>query len=123
MLFTDSIFSPFLKMNDFLFNSTVKDMQPYSVYKKDSNIIIEVKTLGINPDDISVALTDNILTISGESHNNYSDKSFNTNISFSIDDDFLSKIENISYKSFNGLTYVTLQLKTEQKNQINIIKE
>lgn len=123
MLFTDNIFTPFLKMEDFLFNSTVKDMQPYSVYRKDNSYIIEVKTLGINPEDVNVTLEENVLQIGGETHNNYSDKTFNTNIKFRIEEELFNKIQNIEYTSANGLTYVTLILKKEKTNRIKITKK
>ena len=123
MLFTDNIITPFLKMEDFLFNSTVKDMQPYTVYKKDNNYIIEVKTLGINSEDVNVTLEENVLQINGETHNNYSDKTFNTNIKFRIEEELFNKIQNIEYTSVNGLTYVTLILKKEKTNRIKITKK
>lgn len=123
MLFTDNIITPFLKMEDFLFNSTVKDMQPYTVYKKDNNYIIEVKTLGINSEDVNVTLEENVLQINGETHNNYSDKTFNTNIKFRIEEELFNKIQNIEYTSANGLTYVTLILKKEKTNRIKITKK
>lgn len=123
MLFTDNIITPFLKMEDFLFNSTVKDMQPYTVYKKDNNYIIEVKTLGIDSEDVNVTLEENVLQINGETHNNYSDKTFNTNIKFRIEEELFNKIQNIEYTSANGLTYVTLILKKEKTNRIKITKK
>lgn len=123
MLFTDNIFAPFLKMEDFLFNSTVKDMQPYTVYQKDNSYIIEVKTLGISPEDVNVTLEENVLQINGETHNNYSDKTFNTNIKFRMDSGLFQKIQDITYSSINGLTYITLSLKKEVSNTIKITKK
>lgn len=123
MLFTDNIFAPFLKMEDFLFNSTVKDMQPYTVYQKDNSYIIEVKTLGISPEDVNVTLEEDVLQINGETHNNYSDKTFNTDIKFRIDKELFNKIQNIEYTSANGLTYVTVILKKEKTNRIKITKK
>ena len=65
MLFTNRWFVPFLNMENFLFNSSVKDMQPYTVYRKDKDFIIEVKTRVIAPEDVQVALNYNILEIAG----------------------------------------------------------
>lgn len=123
MFFTNRFNDPFADMEKFLFNSSVKDMQPYATYKQENAIIIEVKTLGINPENISVTLDNNLLRIAGETASAYSDKSFNTKLDLRLDDDLMTKIERIKYKSLNGLTYITLVLKKENPSQINIEQE
>lgn len=117
-IFDDNIFD-FLR-DDYLFNSSVKDMNPTVFYKKDNDYIIEAKTLGISPDDIKVTLDENILIISGESKNEYSDKAFNAKIKVKIGDDILSLVEKIDYKSENGLTYVILRMKQAPSSNIEI---
>lgn len=117
-IFDDNIFN-FLR-DDFLFNSSVKDMNPTVFYKKDNDYIIEAKTLGITPDDIKVTLDKNILTISGESKNEYSDKAFNAQIKVRIGEDILNSIEKIDYKSENGITYVILRVKQTPESTVEI---
>lgn len=123
MLFSNTIFDEgifdFLR-DDFLFNSSVKDMVPTAFYKKDNDYIIEAKTLGISPDDVKVSLNGDILTISGESKNEYSDKAFNAQIKVRIGKDILSNIEKIDYKSQNGVTYVILKMKQTANSTIEI---
>lgn len=117
-IFDDNIFD-FLR-DDFLFNSSVKDMNPTVFYKKDNDYIIEAKTLGITPDDIKITLDKNILTISGESKNEYSDKAFNAQIKVKIGEDILNSIEKIDYKSENGITYVILRVKQTPESTVEI---
>ena len=122
MYFLNNLIDPFLTLESFIFNSSVKDMQPYNVYKKNKDYVIEVKTLGINPEDINVKLIDNTLEINGETQNPYGNKPFNTKISLSIDAGILSKLKKIVYKSKNGLTYITL-ITNEKESDICIEKE
>lgn len=122
MYFLNNLIDPFLTLESFIFNSSVKDMQPYNVYKKNKDYVIEVKTLGINPEDINVKLIDNTLEINGETQNPYGNKPFNTKISLSIDTGILSKLKKIVYKSKNGLTYITL-ITNEKESDICIEKE
>ena len=123
MLFTNRWFVPFLNMENFLFNSSVKDMQPYAAYRKDKDFIIEVKTLGIAPEDVKVSLNDNILEIAGETSSPYSEDSFNTLIRLSVSKVVLDNLESVKYRSANGLTYVTLKMKEEKKPTIVIERE
>jgi hypothetical protein len=123
MLFSNTIFDEgifdFLR-DEFLFNSSVKDMIPTAFYKKDNDYIVEAKTLGISPDDVKVSLDGDILTISGESKNEYSDKAFNAQIKVRIGKDILNDIDKIDYKSQNGVTYVILKMKQTANSTIEI---
>ena len=119
-IFDNSIFD-FLR-DDFLFNSSVKDMNPTVFYKKDSDFIIEAKTLGVSPDDIIIKLEDDILSLTGETKNEYSDKSFNIKIKVRIGQDILNDIEKIDYKSKDGVTYIILRMKNKSESTIEIKK-
>lgn len=119
-IFDDNIFD-FLR-DEFLFNSSVKDMNPTVFYKKENDYIVEAKTLGVSPDDIKISLDRNILTIFGESKNEYSDKSFNVKIKVKIGEDIFKSIEKIDYKSENGITYVILRMKQTLDSDIEIRK-
>lgn len=114
----------FIDLIDFYFNSTVKDMQPYTIYKKDNSYIIEIKTLGINPNDINVKLEEqeSILYITGETKNKYSKTPYNVNIKLRVTKDILNSLKQVNYTSENGITYVTLMLKDRSKNKIPVIK-
>ena len=120
MLFTNRIFYPFLDMENFFFNSSVKDMQPFTSYKQDNAYVIEVKTLGINPTDVHVKLNKNILTINGETANAFNEQPFNTCLKLKISDSVLKEIDKIKYESKNGLTYIYLYFKPEEENTINV---
>ena len=125
MFLTNRIFDDNLldfSHNDFIFNSSVKDMSPTAFYKKDNDYIIEAKTLGISPDDIKVSVDENILLISGETKNEYSEKNFNVKIKVVVGEEILNNIQSIEYKSNNGITYVILKMKEKKTNNIFIKK-
>lgn len=119
-IFDNNIFD-FLR-DDFLFNSSVKDMNPTVFYKKDSNFIIEAKTLGISPDDVNVKLDDDIMCVTGETKNEYSDKSFNVQIKIRIGKDIIKGLESIDYTSKNGVTYIILKMKKDTESTIKVNK-
>lgn len=125
MFFTNKVFNndifEFLN-DDFFFNSPVQDMNPVTYYQKGRDYIIEVKTLGINKSDINVALNNDILTISGESKNEYNDKSFNTNVKVKLGKSLIDNAESIDYTSKNGVTYVFIHTKKSQSDAIKINK-
>ena len=119
-IFNDDIFK-FLD-DSFFYTSPVRDMNPVTYYKKDKDYIAEFKTLGINSSDVNVKLEDDKLTVSGETKNEFNDKSFSTNITISLDRKVVNEIESIDYKSQNGLTYVFLRMKESQSSKIKINK-
>lgn len=118
--FNDNIFK-FID-DEFFFNSSVRDMSPTVYYKKENDYIIEVKTLGIDKENINVKLEDNILSVSGENKNEYNDKSFNVNIKVRLGKDLISNIESIDYTSKNGITYVFIKMKKSKTSTIKINK-
>ena len=125
MFLTNRIFDDNLldfSHNDFIFNSSVKAMSPTAFYKKDNDYIIEAKTLGINPDDIKISVDGNVLLISGETKNEYSEKNFNVKIKVVVGEEILNNIQSIEYKSNNGITYVILKMKEKKTNNIFIKK-
>lgn len=113
--------------NEYFFNSSVLDMKPYLIYKNDNQYIIEIKTLGITSDDISVTFDklSSILTIKGETPNKYNKKSFSMKLSLKIDEDILDLISNkgIEYQTENGITYVFLNLIDYSNPDIKISKK
>ncbi len=119
-IFNYNIFE-FLR-DDFFFNSSVIDTNPIVCYKKEKDYIVEVKTLGIDKNDINVKLDGNILIVSGESKNKYNDKPFNANIKVRLRKELLNDIENIDYTSKNGITYVFIRMKETHSDGIKINK-
>ena len=119
--FNDYIFD-FLRDNDFFLNSTDVDTNPIVCCKKENDYIIGVKTLGIDKNDINVKLEKNILLVSGESKNKYSDKPFNANIKVKLQKEFLNDIESIDYTSKDGITYVFIRMKETHSDRIKINK-
>jgi len=108
--------------DEFFFNSSVKDMKPYVIYKKDGNYIIEVKTLGINEDDISIKLDDDVLEICGETKNEFSNIPFNIKLKLRMSDKVVNSLKEINYKVKNGLTYIYLKMIEPKSSKIKINK-
>lgn len=103
-------------------DSSVIDTNPIVCYKKEKDYIIEVKTLGIDKNDINVKLNGDILIVSGESKNKYNEKPFNANIKIRLDKGLLKDVENIDYTSNNGITYVFIRMKEIRSDGIKINK-
>lgn len=123
-IYIDNIFDFF--RDDFCLNSSVIYTNPIVCYKKEKDYIVEVKTLGVDKNDINVKLEGNInnlrLVVSGESKNEYNDKPFNVNIKVRLRKEFLNDIENIEYTSKNGITYVFIRMKETHSDRIKINK-
>lgn len=119
-IFNEDIFK-FLR-DDFFFNSSVRDMNPTAYYKKGTDYIIEAKTLGIDGNDITVTLDNNIITISGETQNEYGGKSFNANLRVKLEKEIIDGIDTIDYMSKNGITYVFIHMKEVDTSGIQINK-
>lgn len=112
---------------EYFFNSSVLDMKPCVIYKNDNQYVIEIKTLGIAPDDISITFDKlfSILTIKGETSNKYNKKNFSMKLSLKIDESVIDLISNkgIEYRTENGITYVFLNLIDYSYSDIKISKK
>ena len=73
-------------------------------------------------DDIKISVDGNVLLISGETKNEYSEKNFNVKIKVVVGEEILNNIQSIEYKSNNGITYVILKMKEKKTNNIFIKK-
>lgn len=104
--FFDDVFDEFLlgfgKPRKLIFNSQVKDMLPsYWQKKDDKTYLCTVKTLGINPEDVSVEETDYGLKVSGETE--LEGYKYNTSLELPIAESIMNEIEKIKVKCKNGL--------------------
>jgi HSP20 family molecular chaperone IbpA len=123
----DEIFNDFLEMGfgkpkQLVFNSNVKDMLPnYWQKKDDKTYLCTVKTLGVNPEDITVEETDYGIKVSGASTIN--DFTYDVSMELPIVESIMNEIEDISFTSQNGLTFITLKLNRPDKKKINIIRK
>jgi HSP20 family molecular chaperone IbpA len=122
--FNDEFFSEVLgfgKPRHFFYNSVVKDMLPSYWSKKDEKTYTcTVKTLGINPSDISIEETEYGLKVFGETELN--GFKYNTSMELPIAESIINEIEKIEFESKNGLTFITLVLNRPEKKKIKIEK-
>jgi HSP20 family molecular chaperone IbpA len=123
----DDLFNDFLEMGfgkpkQLVFNSNVKDMLPnYWQKKDDKTYLCTVKTLGVNPEDITVEETDYGIKVSGASTIN--DFPYDVSMELPIVESIMNEIKDISFTSQNGLTFITLKLNRPDKKKINIIRK
>jgi HSP20 family molecular chaperone IbpA len=96
-----------------VFNSNVKDMNPYSFKKTDEGFIGTVKTLGISEKDIKVTVEDYGIKVSGESE--IDGEKYNTEIQIAINDSVMADLKEIKYHCQDGLTFINLILDNKRK--------
>lgn len=123
MFLTSSIFDDMLFdfiRDGYFFNSAVLDMKPAAFYKKGKDYIVEVKTLGISADDVKLELNESVLTVSGETKNEYDEKSFNAKVGIKLGKQIVDNIESIDYSTKDGITYVFLRMKETKEDTIQI---
>ena len=68
-----------------------------------------VRSVGVAPKDISVKLDNKTLWVKGETGNK--DSEYDFEIGYDISDDLIGQIDNIKFKSENGITYIYLFVK------------
>ena len=68
-----------------------------------------VKTIGINPEDMHVALENNVIRVEGTSK--YNGMTYSVDFDIPLSDTFLEKVCDVKSKTANGLTYITVDLK------------
>ena len=64
----------------------------------------------------------NIITISGETQNEYRGQSFNANLRVKLEKEIIDGIDTIDYMSKNGITYVFIHMKEVDTSGIQINK-
>jgi len=121
-VFDDFFTLGFGKPRRIVYNSQVRDLFPSYWKKKDEKTYLcVVKTLGIEPEDITVETTDYGIKISGSSVvNNFT---YDTDIELPIAESIMNEVEKIKVMSKNGLTFITLILDKPEKKKVLIEKE
>ena len=120
------IFNPFDWDKEFYkFNRTEKDMNPYSVYNTETGMILTHNVLGINKDDLKISTkTENhtsFIVIEGKSKDEITGKEYSINSRFSVDKSKMD-IEKAKCSMKNGLLYINIPYKSEQKSKEKVLK-
>lgn len=103
-----------------------KDMMPavWEDYNNDKGEKIGYKaicrTVGIDESDVKLEIKNNSLIVNGETE--YEGSKYTQYVELPIVEDVMSNIENVEYKTKNGITYIYLKVKTPEKRQVAIKK-
>jgi HSP20 family molecular chaperone IbpA len=119
------LFNPFDWDRGFYkFDRSEKDMNPYSIYNKEGEIVLVHNILGINKEDLKISTkTENhtsFIVIEGKSKDEITEKEYSINSRFSFDRSKLS-VENATCSIKNGLLYITIPYKVEKQYKEKIL--
>ncbi len=91
--------------------SNLKLNQPgYAPWIKNGNTYATVvKTIGINPEDMHVALENNVIRVEGSTK--FNGMTYSVDFDIPLSDTFLAKVCEVKSETANGLTYITVDLK------------
>ena len=95
-------------------------MNPAYWSKTDKGYKATCRTVGIAPEDVEVYLEGNNIIVKGKTE--YEDVIYDTSYKLPVASHILQDIENIEYKTLNGLTYIYLYLVQVEKKSIQINK-
>jgi HSP20 family protein len=122
----DDLFNSFdWDKKNYKFNRDEKDMHPYSIINNKKETIIVHNILGIDKKDLKISLNkengNTYILIEGKSIDELTKKEYSISSRFAIDGSQLN-IKNITSTMKNGLLYITIPLKQEEKTseKINI---
>lgn len=115
----DDLFNSFdWDKKNYRFNRDEKDMHPYSIINKETEVIIVHNILGINKKDLKISLTkedgSTYILIEGETRDELTEKKYSINSRFLINADKLD-IKNVTSTTKDGLLYITIPLKSEEE--------
>lgn len=107
----------------FNFSRPIKDMTPYEIVKDEDRTIIIHSAVGVPEDEIKVKI-DKLygkyyLILAGEYKNPISGKHYSFNSRFLVDKD---SVDNIQWKTENGLLYVGVLYKEPEVPDIKVLK-
>ena len=126
----DSVMLGFGAPTNIRFNTAkTKDLMPsywstWEVEEKDSTKKRKLgykcvcRTVGINPEDVNVTMEDYGICVDGQTE--HEDNKYTQHIELPISESVMSDIENISYKTLNGLTYIYIKMKSPEKKKVKI---
>lgn len=120
----DDLFNSFdWDKKNYRFNRDEKDMHPYSIINKETEVIIVHNILGINKKDLKISLTkengSTYILIEGETRDELTEKKYSINSRFLINADKLD-IKNVTSTTKDGLLYITIPLKSEEETSEKI---
>ena len=76
------------------------------------------RTVGISSTDVNVTMEDYGICVDGETE--YEGNKYTQHIELPISESAMSDIEDISYKTLNGLTYIYIKMKSPEKKKVKI---
>lgn len=120
----DELFNSFdWDKKNYKFNRDEKDMHPYSIIDNEKEVIIVHNVLGIDKKDLKISLNkengNTYILIEGKSIDELTKKEYSISSKFVVDATQLN-IKDISSTMKNGLLYIIIPLKKEEKLKENI---
>lgn len=105
------------------FDRIVHDQAPYKILNKDNKLVIVHNVVGIDQKDIKIDIEQeddrSFLVISGKTHNDDLNYDYTVNSRFAFN---ASRVDKINYKMENGLLYIEIKKKGQEKPKISISK-
>lgn len=117
----DDLFNSFdWDRKNYKFNRDEKDMHPYSIINNKKETIIVHNVLGVDKKDLKISLEkengNSYIVIEGKSIDGTTKKEYSISSRFAIDSSRLD-IKNAVSTMKNGLLYITIPLKPEEKSE------
>lgn len=117
----DNLFNSFdWDRKNYKFSRDEKDMHPYSVINNKKETIIVHNVLGVDKKDLKISLNkengNTYILIEGKSVDSLTQKEYSISSRFAIDITQLD-IKRITSTMKNGLLYITIPLKPEEKSE------
>lgn len=125
MLFEDDLIDFLFEPLDwdkksYKFNREEKDMHPYSIYNGEKSTIIVHNILGINKEDLKLTKRSEngktFIVIEGKTKDTITNKEYSISSRFALDSSQLD-LSNITSATKNGLLYITIPVKKEEKTK------
>lgn len=116
--FDDSFNSIFGRPRNLIFNCKTKDQMPSFWEKTDDGFKATCRTVGVNPEDVVVSVSDDCIVVKGETKvDNYT---YNCSYELPVIEEVLNNIKSIKYKTANGLTFINLEVDLPKRKDIKI---
>jgi HSP20 family molecular chaperone IbpA len=121
-----SLFDVFFDSDFYSFNRLVRDKRPYQVVNNEGSSTIIHGIVGINPEDVKIEIKPiddrhSYIVISGETKDELLEEEI-----YKIQSRFTVKhndVDKITKKVKNGILYLTVKWKQQEKPQIQILEE
>jgi HSP20 family molecular chaperone IbpA len=114
----DKFFDNFLKAINLKFSLPNKDVSPIHTEKTSEGYRIIARSVGIAPEDVKIELKDECIHLEGKTEKN--GMAYSTSYDIPLLDDIRDNIENIKYKSENGMTTIYINTKKRLKEIVDI---